>query len=257
LSTILRALRKLEKDSAVDPDAPDLPGKISIGRVGNRSRLLMCGLVFAGVVLAAGLAVLAGFYPSGSTSIPGNRLKLSENVPVSAADAEKKKVRREAVFQKKHDTAAARLPRGQTEKAQTQVSGNVEPGEASVDFDETAERMARKSEEGGGSGSLDSEPSNLSAEMDKNATPHAGKKENSSAAEAPAVSAETVMLEDTGLHVQAISWNETPSRRLAVINSRLCREGEKINGYRILAINPDDVAVSNGEKTGKLIFNFH
>lgn len=257
MSTILRALKKLEKDSAVNTDAPDLPGKISIRRVGDRSRFVTGGLVFAGLVLAAGLAVLAGFYSTGLTSSPENRLKHSKNAPAAAADAETKKVQREPFRQKKRDTATTSLSPGQTEKAQAQVSENVEAAETPADFDETAESLARKSEDGGGSGSLDADPSNLSAEMDKNEMPHAGKKENSSAAKAPAASAETVILEDIGLHVQAISWNETPSRRLAVINSRLCREGEKINGYRILTINPDDVVVSKGEKTGKLIFNFH
>ena len=72
-----------------------------------------------------------------------------------------------------------------------------------------------------------------------------------------AASNEPVIHEDIGLQIQAISWNQTPSRRIAVINSRLCREGEQISGYRILAINPDDIVVSNGQKTGKLLFKLN
>jgi hypothetical protein len=38
-----------------------------------------------------------------------------------------------------------------------------------------------------------------------------------------------------------------------VINGTLCRENESVKGYTIKQINPDDVIVSNGAVTGKLV----
>jgi hypothetical protein len=62
------------------------------------------------------------------------------------------------------------------------------------------------------------------------------------------------VLEDKAVTLQAISWNPDPARRLAVINSRLCREGDALAGYRILRINPDDVELGDGRTRGRLVF---
>ena len=58
-----------------------------------------------------------------------------------------------------------------------------------------------------------------------------------------------------GLTLQAVSWSPDPSRRLAVINGRLCREGESVDGFAVVRINPDDVWLSDGRISGKLVFN--
>ncbi len=59
--------------------------------------------------------------------------------------------------------------------------------------------------------------------------------------------------ESADLKLQAISWAVDPKKRLAVINGTLCRENESVNGFKIKQINPDDVIVSNGVLTGKLM----
>jgi hypothetical protein len=59
--------------------------------------------------------------------------------------------------------------------------------------------------------------------------------------------------QSAGLDLQAISWASGAHHRLAVINGTLCRENESVNGYTIKQINPDDVIVSNGAVTGKLV----
>lgn len=58
-----------------------------------------------------------------------------------------------------------------------------------------------------------------------------------------------------GLTLQALSWSPDPARRLAVINGRLCREGESVEGFSVVRINPDDVWLSDGRISGKLVFN--
>jgi len=59
---------------------------------------------------------------------------------------------------------------------------------------------------------------------------------------------------DAGLTLQAISWSPEPARRLAVINGRLCREGEPVDGFVVVRINQDDVLLSDGRISGKLVF---
>jgi hypothetical protein len=59
--------------------------------------------------------------------------------------------------------------------------------------------------------------------------------------------------ESAGMDLQAISWAADPQKRLAVINGTLCRENESVKGYTIKRINPDDVIVSNGSITGRLV----
>jgi hypothetical protein len=48
-------------------------------------------------------------------------------------------------------------------------------------------------------------------------------------------------LEDSKLKLQAISWSEDPDNRIAVINGSIMREGESIEGFRIIQIGQDDV----------------
>jgi hypothetical protein len=57
-----------------------------------------------------------------------------------------------------------------------------------------------------------------------------------------------------GLTLQAISWSPDPARRLAVINGRLCREGESVDGYALVRINPDEILLSDGRISGRLVF---
>lgn len=44
-----------------------------------------------------------------------------------------------------------------------------------------------------------------------------------------------------GFALQAISWSEQPERRIAVVNGRILKEGEKIEDYSVVEINREDV----------------
>ena len=66
--------------------------------------------------------------------------------------------------------------------------------------------------------------------------------------------AEPELMKEGPLTLQAISWADAPENRIAVINGKVCRQKERVNGYRIEVINPDDVHVTNGEKTWRLRF---
>jgi len=64
----------------------------------------------------------------------------------------------------------------------------------------------------------------------------------------------TGIFNDPEVVLQAISWASDRARRMAVINGKICRESGQINGYVILQINPEDVVVSKGSVTGRLVF---
>lgn len=62
------------------------------------------------------------------------------------------------------------------------------------------------------------------------------------------------ILEDPAIELQAISWSADAQKRMAIINGKICREKERVAGYVIDAINSEDVIVSKGSVSGKLVF---
>jgi len=60
--------------------------------------------------------------------------------------------------------------------------------------------------------------------------------------------------DNVSLKLQAISWSTDANKRLVVINGRIYREGEHVNGYVVEQINQADVLISNGSTSGKLSF---
>jgi hypothetical protein len=56
------------------------------------------------------------------------------------------------------------------------------------------------------------------------------------------------------LQVQAISWSDLPNKRIAVIDGRILRESQVVNGYNVIQIRPEDVIVEKAGKYFKLAF---
>jgi len=56
------------------------------------------------------------------------------------------------------------------------------------------------------------------------------------------------------LKLQAIAWSQDPAGRLAVINNRILREGESVDGYDLTQIRKDDVVLNEGGKSWRLEF---
>jgi len=243
LSAILRALKKLEKDASVDADMPSLPGKSRIGRMPDRSVRLSYGLVFTAFILAAGFAVFIKMHPSVFVSGSTERTSLPANERIAAVNG-----------------AEQPSPEANTPKTDFGKASNGSAPSASAEaHDDSAAPGVEKPETDGARDPGKTEP--LMAAPGPNEKKEApeenvkadisGAKQASSGASVPLFS------EDIGLKIQAISWNESPSQRIVIINSRLCHEGDRISGYRVLEINPDDIVVSNGVKTGKLLFKIH
>ena len=61
-------------------------------------------------------------------------------------------------------------------------------------------------------------------------------------------------LNDSKIKLQALAWSSDAARRMAVINGRIVREGESMDGYQINQIRQEDVVVSDGRQSWSLEF---
>jgi hypothetical protein len=79
------------------------------------------------------------------------------------------------------------------------------------------------------------------------AAPAGPKTEAAQTVEIPELSAD--------LKLQAISWSKVPEDRIAVINGTIVREGMPLEGYTVYRIDEEQVVVSKGGGQWKLVFN--
>ena len=61
-------------------------------------------------------------------------------------------------------------------------------------------------------------------------------------------------LDNAKLKLQAIAWSKVAAERIAVINDRIVREGESVEGYSINRIRQEDVVVNDGARSWQLEF---
>jgi cytoskeletal protein RodZ len=61
-------------------------------------------------------------------------------------------------------------------------------------------------------------------------------------------------IDDPKLKLQALAWFEDAAKRMVVINGRIIREGESVEGYHVTQIRQDDVVVNDGSKSWSLEF---
>jgi len=61
-------------------------------------------------------------------------------------------------------------------------------------------------------------------------------------------------LDDSKLKLQALAWSADAAQRMVVINGRIVREGESVDGYQITQIREEDVLVNDGRKSWRLEF---
>jgi hypothetical protein len=61
-------------------------------------------------------------------------------------------------------------------------------------------------------------------------------------------------LNDSKLKLQALAWSSDTAKRMAVINGRIVREGESTDGYQISQIRQEDVIVTDGKQSWSLEF---
>jgi type IV secretory pathway VirB10-like protein len=61
-------------------------------------------------------------------------------------------------------------------------------------------------------------------------------------------------IENDKLKLQALAWSDDAARRMAVINGRIVHEGDSVDGFQILKIREEDVIVNESGKSWSLEF---
>ncbi len=64
------------------------------------------------------------------------------------------------------------------------------------------------------------------------------------------------ILKNNELKIQAISWAQKPENRIAVIDNRVLRQGDAVQGYRLVEIEKDSVILQDSDKDYRLEFNY-
>ena len=62
-------------------------------------------------------------------------------------------------------------------------------------------------------------------------------------------------LDESKLKVMAIAWAPEPSRRLAVVNGHIVKEGESVEGFSVTQIRKDDIVVNDGGRSWRVELN--
>lgn len=65
---------------------------------------------------------------------------------------------------------------------------------------------------------------------------------------------EIPVLNDNSLIINAIAWSNDPTKRLAVINSAIVRQGQTIGGFLVVEIEEDQVTVQQSDKKWRVMF---
>ncbi len=78
------------------------------------------------------------------------------------------------------------------------------------------------------------------------------KENRSTADEKPAV---IQSRDDSKFRLQAIAWSAKAHQRMAVINGRILREGESLDGFLVAHIREDEVILSDGGTSWRIEFS--
>jgi hypothetical protein len=265
LSSILKALKKIE-DAAPAGTPPGQaaafePQSVFRSRLREKkiaARGLIYGAVAAGLVLAA-VAVYRFLSleapPAGSPSPPA--------ISDPAAGAAKQ------IRGKIAPAAPAPSPAAKDTPAAPPVAAATDPGPQGSGTDsarppnpqpirqtpEVAKPMRTRSREPAAAPAREERP--FAARREANPAESPAPTRPSPTRPAPAKTAEDALdrLDESRLRVMAIAWSPEPARRIAVINGRIIKEGESVDGFSVTGIRKGDVIVTDGSKSWRVEFN--
>jgi hypothetical protein len=224
LSTILDALRKVERETAQQSQQPVSLSDMPLARVLAEKRNRK---VFRQLVIALTILFLVG---TGVTITLGHKIFSSKGAVSSPKVAEAPK--------KAKEVKVSTVPVRQREEASKPANVVKKPAPE-------PERMVKKEEP-------ISLPSRNETTLPVLAKPL--QKPAPQISTRPAVAIETRRSEAPipDLELQAIVWSEDPKNCSAMINGRLVRSGEQVGGFTVDEIGPNYVSVKSGLRGGKL-----
>ncbi|MFP4226296.1 MAG: hypothetical protein ACLFRF_06170, partial [Desulfobacterales bacterium] len=234
MSSILKALKKLEQDAGASADMPNLPGG---GLPPVRQKFRLYALIGIGVLMAAGIFLFIRLAPAVLTTRTAENMDSRKTLHATGKKTENLgitgdlKTQRPAAGSERALSEAQLKEDEQKSVPEKSASGTDLQTNNDVAAQQLNDRMKDREPEAAAASTPPAQAAMAHPAADSSAnTPQPPENRSEETPQPPAIpseSGDTPILEDIGLHIQAISWNETPSRRIAVINSRLCREGER------------------------------
>jgi len=279
LSSILKALKKIEEDSPPPHSHPSLAKSLASKQAvrsntgGRRPKVLYLFIVLLG------LAVMTVILFSQRGLIIAKLMSIASSEAPTAGEASN--TSRSNVYRAKVPTASsepAQKPTTVTPRPEAQIKKNGSgsgdkkyqaspnpgkrrvksaaspspgsPGPPAPDAALTAQVKKPPQKEGVPPPDSAPAPRDTIRKDTRPTTPAAG-------AQQPAKprSRETYdRITDSKLKLQALAWSDDAVRRMAVINGRIVHEGESVDGYQVVEIRADDVIVNEGGKSWRLEF---
>ena len=277
MSSILKALKRIEGQSPPPEAFPALPESVDAKEAVNSTarirwrlrRIITISLVVVIIAIGAAILFLNREYLISKIS-PG--APPATHSPKGRADGEKSKL-----FRAKIPTSAVKQPPKKTAPKQSARPAikTVAPGQKSKKTSRIARStQTRKKADAQASKSrpaVSRRPLQSAATPDKPGPKPSTRKKFSpstksiagkrTAAPKPVVVARKTTKEktyakltDDKIKLQALAWSSDATRRMAVINGRIVREGASMEGYQIDQIRKDDVVVSDGSQSWSLEF---
>jgi hypothetical protein len=259
LSSILKALKKIEEsappEESLNPAQAFNPRTVFGQRHGGRwltSKTIYMGLA-AVVVLAAGILIQGWMWGEADPRAGKPETAAADNAPAGA------------------NAFRAKLPAGKTAAPSPPVAAPPPPGQAEpvaapapIPADAPKATAAQRP-------APPAQAAKPAARALPKETPHTPSAERPSAlAQRAAPALETPApnrppaarspednlsrLDNSKLKVMAIAWHGQATRRIAVINGHIVKEGESVDGYAITQIRKDDVIVNDGSRSWRVEF---
>jgi hypothetical protein len=266
MSTILRALKKLEQDKEA-PGARDLSHTMTTavsaknwptGRFSSRSRL-RAAIVAAAFIGVSGAAVY--FYTqSKSASMQVSHFPDAVRKPVPSQVSAPA---RQAINRSDSGTPQSRPQPAQTKPAPQSKQLLGKPGQGGLESSGTRvqpvmpERIEPREDfeqdrnlpKAGSPIGAAAPKAGADAAMPAEAAPSANRESEDEPAYANAP-----RLTDNRLKIQAIAWSPIPDERMSVINSHIRREGDSVEGFLVVKIGTDDVIVREKGQLYRVVF---
>ena len=277
MSSILKALKRIEGPSPPPKSFPALPGSVDAKQAVNSNarrrwllrRFITVGLVVLVLVVIAVIAfqqrqfITSKIFPAGS---PATQQKKSK-AAVEKSKIFKAKIPSKAAKQASNRPGSTRPARQQTktlgagqrtQKIRTNTSSSQSRAAAAQPSSKTTPAISSKRLPGRTAGNESAPKQSSRPKLTPAKKSIAGKQTATSIPTAAAPKnrkAKTyAKLNNSKIKLQALAWSSDAARRMAVINGRIVHEGESMDGYQINQIRQEDVVVSDGTQSWSLEF---
>ena len=275
MSSILKALKKIEAESPPDQSYPSFPQTIDAKKADSTKTtkrwyahrltaafsILLVISIAAGVVFSQRQRILPKLFPAGPSDNKKNnvasppqksntyRAKIPSPPKKTAATLAKQTTKRQADrtqpasnLKKSQNKTRSITPRPDIDRqtAKTQTAGRVPQSKAVARY-----KKPQKQKAPGQKASLPKKSASGNRIASKKSTTKARK---------PSTIKTYDRIQDPKLKLQALAWFKDASKRMVVINGRIVREGGSIDGYQITQIRQEDVVVNDGRKRWSLEF---